>query len=176
MALASARFTAFRAVAVPQQSILDLLLGHALLDPLQDQLAFAQGETEGFHHHLIALDPRRFLDVFVAGSVHYYQLKSEFDARFSIAGSAVVSSWLWAGERFTSLEPTGNPSRAPRFLVLSFRLCLSAEAVELLPVDANDKAQITLPAQNGAKNVVEIRELHLIVDRDQADHHRAHLA
>jgi len=54
----------------------------------------------GFHRHLIALDPRHFLDVLVAGSVHYYQLKSEFDARFSIAGSAVVSSWLCAGERF----------------------------------------------------------------------------
>jgi hypothetical protein len=58
----------------------------------------------------------------------------------------------------------------------SFRFCLSAEAVELLPVDANDKAQITLPAQNGAKDIVEIWELHLIGDRDQADYHRAHLA
>jgi len=58
------------------------------------------GEAEGFHRHLIALDPRHFLDVLVAGGVHYYQLKSEFDARFSLAGSAVVSSWLCAGERF----------------------------------------------------------------------------
>jgi len=36
----------------------------------------------GFHRHFIALDPRHFLDVLVAGSVHYYQLKSEFEAAF----------------------------------------------------------------------------------------------
>jgi hypothetical protein len=34
MTLAVARFTAFRAVAPPQQSIVDLLLDHALLDSL----------------------------------------------------------------------------------------------------------------------------------------------
>jgi hypothetical protein len=97
MTLAVARFTAFRAVAPAPQSILDLLLHHALLDALQDQLAFRQGEAEGFYRHLIALDPCHFLDVLVAGSVHYYQFKSEFDARFStIAGNAVVSSWLCA--------------------------------------------------------------------------------
>ena len=60
--------------------------------------------------------------------------------------------------------------------VKGFGLRLPAEAIELLPVDANDKAQIILPAQNGAKDIVEIWELHLIGNRDQADYHRAHLA
>jgi hypothetical protein len=41
-------------------------------------------------------------------------------------------------------------------------------------MDANDVAQIS-PAQNGAEKIVEIWELHLIGDRDQADDHRAHL-
>jgi hypothetical protein len=90
--LAVARLTAFRAVAPQQQSILDLLLDHALLDSLQDQLAFHQGEAEGSHHHLIALDPRHFLDVLVAGGVYHHQLKSELDARFSITYGAVISS------------------------------------------------------------------------------------
>jgi hypothetical protein len=82
---------AFRAVAPPKQSILDLLLDHALLDSLQDQLAFRQGEAEGFHRSLIALDPRHFLDVLVAGGVYCHQLKSELDACFSIARGAVIS-------------------------------------------------------------------------------------
>jgi len=41
---------------------------------------------------LIALDPRHFLDVLVAGGVYYHQLKSKLDARFSIARGAVISS------------------------------------------------------------------------------------
>ena len=49
--------------------MLDLLVDHAFLDPLQDKLAFRQGEAESFHHHFIALDPRHFLDVLVAGVV-----------------------------------------------------------------------------------------------------------
>ena len=36
--------------------------------------------------------------------------------------------------------------------------------------------QIAIPPKNGAKDIVEFRELHLIGDRDQADDHRAHLA
>src|SRR5206468_3100238 len=41
----------------------------------------------------------------------------------------------------------------------SFRSRLPAEAVELLTVDADDVAQIAVPAQNRAKDVVEIGEL-----------------
>ena len=55
-------------------------------------------------------------------------------------------------------------------------LRLPAEAIELLPVDANDVAQIALPAQNGAEDIVEIGKLHLIGDRDQADDHRTDVA
>jgi hypothetical protein len=40
---------------------------------------------------------------------------------------------------------------------------------------ANDVAQIAAPAENRAKNVVEIWKLRLIGDRDQADDHGAHL-
>ena len=91
---------AFRAIAPPKQSILDLLLDHTLLDVLQDQFAFRQGQAEGLYRHLIALDPRHFMDLFVAGVVHYHQLKSECDARFSIARGAVISSLRCAGYRF----------------------------------------------------------------------------
>ena len=60
--------------------------------------------------------------------------------------------------------------------VKGFGLRLPAEAIELLPVDANDVAQIAARAQHGAEDIVEIWELHLIRDRDQADDHRTHLA
>ena len=36
-------------------------------------LLSAKGEAEGFHRHLIALYPRHFLDVLVAGGVHHGQ-------------------------------------------------------------------------------------------------------
>jgi hypothetical protein len=75
-------------------------------------LLSAKGEAEGFHRHLIALDPHHFLDVLVAGGVHYHQLKSECDARFSLVGDVVVSSWLCAGYRFwhpLSLQETHPP-------------------------------------------------------------------
>ena len=83
--LAVAYLAAIRVVAPPKQGLLDLLLDHALLDSLQDQLAFRQGEAESLHGYLIAHDARHFLDLFVAGAVHYHQLKSEYDARVSIA-------------------------------------------------------------------------------------------
>ena len=92
MPLAVTCLAAFRARAPPQESFLDLLLDDTLLDALQDQLAFRQGEAEGFHRHLIALDSRHFLDALVAGGIYYHQLKSELDALFSIACSAVISS------------------------------------------------------------------------------------
>jgi hypothetical protein len=37
-------------------------------------------------------------------------------------------------------------------------------------------AEIAPPAQNGAEEIVEIWDLHLIRDGDQADDHRTHLA
>ena len=43
--------------------------------------------------------------------------------------------------------------------VQSFGSRLSAKAVELLAVDADDVAQIAIPAENRAKDVVEIGEL-----------------
>jgi hypothetical protein len=79
-------------VAPPKQRILDLLLDHTLLDSLQEQLAFCEGEAEGFHRHFIALDPRHFPDMLVTGGVHHHQLKSECDAGFCIARGVVVSS------------------------------------------------------------------------------------
>lgn len=59
--------------------------------------------------------------------------------------------------------------------VQRFRSRLPAEAVELLTVDANDVAQVTVPAKNCTEDVVELGELQLVGDPDQADHHRAHL-
>jgi len=58
--------------------------------------------------------------------------------------------------------------------VKGFRLLLPPEAIELLTVEANDVAEIAAPAENGSKDVVKFGELHVIGDRDQADHHRAH--
>src|SRR5688572_11523129 len=52
---------------------------------------------------------------------------------------------------------------------------LSAEAVELLAVDADDVAQVAIPAENRAKDVVEIAELQPVGNRDQTDNHGAHL-
>jgi hypothetical protein len=59
--------------------------------------------------------------------------------------------------------------------VKGFGLGFPAEAVELLTMDENDVAQIAPPAQNGAEDIVEIWDLHLIRDRDQADDHQTHL-
>ena len=53
---------------------------------------------------------------------------------------------------------------------------LFSKAVELLAVDMNDIAQIAAPAQDGSKDVVELRQIHLIGDRDMADHHRVNMA
>ena len=46
----------------------------------------------------------------------------------------------------------------------SSRSRLPAEAVELLTVDADDVAQISVPAQKGAEDVVELGELQLVGD------------
>jgi hypothetical protein len=59
---------------------------------------------------------------------------------------------------------------------ITVRLGFPAEAVELLTMDAKEVAGIAPPAQNGAEDIVEIWELDLIRDRDQADDHRPHLA
>jgi hypothetical protein len=42
-------------------------------------------------------------------------------------------------------------------------------------VDADDVSQIAVLAKNRAEDVVELGELELFGDRDQADNHRAHL-
>jgi hypothetical protein len=49
------------------------------------------------------------------------------------------------------------------------------EALELLPVEANNVAQVAAPAENGAEGVTEFGELHVIGDRDQADDHRTYM-
>ena len=49
--------------------------------------------------------------------------------------------------------------------VKGFGLGFPAEAVELLTMDAKDVAQIAPPAQNGAEDIVEIWDLHLIRSR-----------
>ena len=55
------------------------------------------------------------------------------------------------------------------------RPCFPAEAVELLTMDANDVAEIAALTQNGEHDFVEFWEFHLIRDREEADHHGAHL-
>jgi len=61
-------------------------------------------------------------------------------------------------------------------LVEGLGLHLASEAVELLAMNTDDEAKIAPPTQNGAEGIVEIQELHVIGERDQADHHGAHLA
>ena len=57
-----------------------------------------------------------------------------------------------------------------------FGSCLPSKAIELLTVDANDVAEIAIPAQNGAHDVMEFWELQVVRYRDEANDHRAHLA
>jgi len=90
MALAVARLTAIRAVAPPRQSVVDLLPDHALLNLLQDQLAFRQGKAERFHLHGLPLDVGHFVHLLLAGVVLYDQLQSEFRARRSFARGQVI--------------------------------------------------------------------------------------
>ncbi len=59
--------------------------------------------------------------------------------------------------------------------VQSFGSRLPSKAVELLTVDADNVAQIAVPAKNGAEDIVEFGQLQVVGDRDQADYHRAHL-
>src|SRR5215469_2737125 len=58
IALAVARFTTLRAASQLEQRLVDLFLDHALLNLLQNQLAFRQGEAEGFHLQSRPLDAR----------------------------------------------------------------------------------------------------------------------
>ena len=59
-------------------------------------------------------------------------------------------------------------------LVQRFRPRLPPEAINFLTVYTNDVAQIAVPPENSAEDVVKFVERHLIGDRDQADDHRAH--
>jgi hypothetical protein len=52
---------------------------------------------------------------------------------------------------------------------------LPAKAVELPPVDANDITQVTFPAEDGAKDSVEVVELKVIGHRDEPHYHGTHL-
>ena len=61
-------------------------------------------------------------------------------------------------------------------LVQRFRPRLPPEAINFLTVHTNDVAQIAVPPENSAEDVVKFVEWHLIGDRDQADDYRAHLA
>src|SRR5271166_1310493 len=64
----------------------------------------------------------------------------------------------------------------PLKLVQCFRPCLPPEAINFLTVHTNDVAQIAIPPENRAEQVVKLVERHLIGDRDQADDQRARLA
>jgi hypothetical protein len=59
--------------------------------------------------------------------------------------------------------------------VQGFGSRLSAKAVELLGMDTEDLAQIAAPPKDGAKDVVELRQIHLIGDCDLADHYGTHM-
>jgi hypothetical protein len=52
---------------------------------------------------------------------------------------------------------------------------LSAEAVELLPMDANDVTEIAIPSEDRPDNFVEFWETQAIRHRDEPDNHGAHL-
>ena len=60
-------------------------------------------------------------------------------------------------------------------LVQGFRTRFATKAVELLAVDANDVAEIDLPAGNNPDHSAEFWKFHLIRHRQKADHHGAHL-
>jgi hypothetical protein len=42
-------------------------------------------------------------------------------------------------------------------------------------MEANDIAEIGMPAEDGADDLVKLREVHVIRNREKADHHGAHL-
>jgi hypothetical protein len=42
-------------------------------------------------------------------------------------------------------------------------------------MDTENVAQIAAPTQDGTKDVVELRQIHLIGDCDLADHHGTHM-
>lgn len=52
---------------------------------------------------------------------------------------------------------------------------LSAKAVELLSVNAEDVAHVAAPSQHGAEHVVEFGEVHPAMDRENPNDHRADL-
>jgi hypothetical protein len=52
---------------------------------------------------------------------------------------------------------------------------LSAEAIELLAVDANDVPKIAIPSKDGADDIVEFGEVRVIRNREKPDDHGAHL-
>lgn len=54
-------------------------------------------------------------------------------------------------EPFLAVQPEPMPS---------YETSAAAKTVELLPVDVNDLAQIAIAAQNGAKDIVELEEIH----------------
>jgi hypothetical protein len=43
-------------------------------------------------------------------------------------------------------------------------------------MDANDVAEIAIPSQNGAYDLMKFWELQMVGYRDETDDHRAHLA
>jgi hypothetical protein len=80
MSLAVASTAAVRTASALRHVIVDLFLHHHFLDPLQYQLAFRQGEAQGFHLHSRPFQASHFLHLLVSGIVHYHQLKSELHA------------------------------------------------------------------------------------------------
>ncbi len=52
---------------------------------------------------------------------------------------------------------------------------LSAKAVELLPMNAEDVAHVAAPSQRGAEHIVEVGEAHPVVDGDDPNDHRTDL-
>ena len=56
-----------------------------------------------------------------------------------------------------------------------FGSCLPPEAVELLSVNAEDVAEIALPSENGAHEVMEFGKLQVVGYREEANDHRVHL-
>ena len=77
MSPALARFATVRAAVEPKQSIVDLLPDHRLLDFLQDQLTFRQGEAEGFHGHTLPLELGYIQHLLLAGVAHRDELEAE---------------------------------------------------------------------------------------------------
>ena len=55
------------------------------------------------------------------------------------------------------------------------RPCATTEAVELLSVNPEDVARIAATTENGLENLMEIRGLQVLGDREQPDHHWAHV-